>query len=105
MLHVLRKSLLGSDRDVYDPRVFQRITVGAFAAWIAMGGDLLGSCVYGPDVLGGGAGGERTVLVVVGIAPVATLLLLAWSYVRMVAHFPHGGGGYPAAKQVGHPRL
>src|SRR4051812_27710471 len=99
-LQQLRQSILGSDRDVYDPRVFERITVGVLAAWIAMGGDLLGSCVYGPDVLARSSTGNRSVLVLAGVATLLTLATLAYAYTRMVAHFPHGGGGYTAAKHV-----
>jgi amino acid transporter len=99
-LHQLREVVLGSDRDVYDPRVFERITVGVVMAWIAMGGDLLGSCVYGPDVLTRASSANRSVLIVAGVATLLTLGILAFAYTRMVAHFPHGGGGYTAAKHV-----
>jgi amino acid transporter len=104
-LQHLRQALFGSEKDVYDPRLFRRITVGAVAAWIAMGGDLLGSCVYGPNVLGGGSGGHRGVLLVVTAATLLTLALLAHAYTRMVARFPHGGGGYTAARHVVGERL
>ncbi|MFT3917479.1 MAG: APC family permease [Anaeromyxobacteraceae bacterium] len=99
-LRQLREAVLGSDRDAGDPRVLESITVGVVMAWIAMGGDLLGSCVYGPDVLTRTSGGNRSVLVVAGLATVVTLGVLAYAYTRMVAHFPHGGGGYTAAKHV-----
>lgn len=103
-LRQLREALLGADRDASDPRVLERVTVGVFAAWIAMGGDLLGSCVYGPDVLGRASAGGRSILVVAAGATLVTLALLALAYTRMVAHFPHGGGGYTAAKHLLHPR-
>jgi amino acid transporter len=99
-LQSLRHALLGDDKDVYDPAVFRRITVGALGAWIAMGGDLLGSCVYGPNVLARSSQTTRGVLLVVAVATLATLALLAYAYTRMVAAFPHGGGGYTAAKRV-----
>jgi amino acid transporter len=104
-LQQLRQAVLGSDRDVGDPRVLERITVGVLAAWIAMGGDLLGSCVYGPDVLARSSAGNRSVLLVAGAATLGTLAVLAYAYTRMVAHFPHGGGGYTAAKHVVSERL
>lgn len=96
----LRQAILGADRDTSGPRVLERVTVGVLAAWVAMGGDLLGSCVYGPDVLARSSVGSRSILVVATIATLATLALLAVAYTRMVAHFPHGGGGYTAAKHV-----
>src|SRR4051812_42628560 len=101
LLSRIRQALFGSDRDLDDPRIFQRITVGAIGAWIAMGGDLLGSCVYGPDVLARESGSLRSVLLLSGAATLVTLSVLACAYSRMVAQFPHGGGGYTAAKHVG----
>ncbi len=104
-LRSIRQALFGTDRDVHDPRLFQRITVGAVSAWVAMGGDLLGSCIYGPDVLARRSGSVRAVLLVSGAATLVTLGLLALAYTRMVAQFPHGGGGYTAAKHVVSERL
>ncbi|MDB4967799.1 MAG: amino acid/polyamine/organocation transporter, superfamily [Myxococcales bacterium] len=101
----LRQALFGKDVDVGDSRILSRITVGVMAAWIAMGGDLLGSCVYGPDVLGRAAGGLRFVLLISTAATVGTLVLLAVAYMRMIAQFPHGGGGYTAAKHTVGERL
>src|SRR4029079_662728 len=81
-LRSIRQALFGNDRDVYDPHLFHRITVGAIAAWIAMGGDLLGSCVYGPDVLARQSGNFRSVLLVSGAATLVTLAILAVAYTR-----------------------
>jgi amino acid transporter len=98
--HRLHQALLGTDRDVSDQRVFKRMTVGVLAAWIALGGDLLGSCVYGPDVLARSSAGQRSVFLVASVATLGTLGVLAWAYMRMIVQFPHGGGGYTAAKHV-----
>lgn len=100
----LRQALFGRDVDVRDSIVLNRITVGALAGWIAMGGDLLGSCTYGPDVLGR-AGGARFVLLLATGATLATLLLLAVAYTRMIARFPQAAGGYTAAKHTVGERL
>lgn len=101
----LRQTLFGRDVDVRDSRVLNRITVGVLAAFIAMGGDLLGSCVYGPDVLGRAAGGQQFVLAISAAATLGTLVVLAVAYMRMIAQFPHGGGGYTAAKHAVDERL
>jgi amino acid transporter len=101
----IRQTLFGRDIDVRDARVLARITVGVIAAWIAMGGDLLGSCVYGPDVLGRAGGGARFILLIATAATLATLVLLAVAYSRMIAQFPHGGGGYTAAMHTVDTRL
>ncbi|MDB4934478.1 MAG: amino acid permease-associated region [Labilithrix sp.] len=99
-LHDVRRALFGADTEVFDQRIFQRVTVGAVSAWIAMGGDFLGSCVYGPDALARSSTGLRSLLVVSGTATLATLVILAYAYTRMIAQFPDGGGGYTAAKRV-----
>src|SRR5436853_560671 len=95
-----RQALFGKDVDVRDTRVLNRITVGVLGAWIAMGGDLLGSCVYGPDVLGRASRSARFVLLISTAATLGTLALLAFAYTRMIAQFPSGGGGYTAAKRT-----
>jgi amino acid transporter len=56
-------------------------------------------------VFGRPSGGNRSILVVAGLATLVTLGVLALAYTRMVAHFPHGGGGYTAAKHVVSERL
>jgi amino acid transporter len=97
----LRDAVLGSNRDVADhQQVLGRVTVGVLAAWIAMGGDLLGSCVYGPDVLARSSSGHRAVFLIASIGTLVTLAVLAYAYIRMIAQFPDGGGGYTAAKHV-----
>jgi amino acid transporter len=100
-LHNVRRALFGgAETDVFDRRIFERVTVGAISAWIAMGGDFLGSCVYGPDALARSSTGLRSLLVISGTATLATLVILAYAYTRMIAQFPDGGGGYTAAKRV-----
>src|SRR4051812_23955954 len=100
-LQQIRQALLGSDRDVDDPRLFQRITVGALGAWIAMGGDLLGSCVYGPDVLARSGGGSRSVLFVAGGAAPAKPGPPPLALPPAVGHFSPRGGGDDGGEKLG----
>jgi amino acid transporter len=92
----LGRAIAGKPRDVYAPAAYAQITVGALLAWIAVGGDLLGSCVYGPDTLGR-AVTNPALLLLVGIATLFTLAIFAVGYHRLNRRFLHGGGGYTAA--------
>jgi amino acid transporter len=78
--------------------------VGALLAWVAVGGDLLGSCIYGPDTLGR-AVRDPAALLLVGGATILTLALLGAAYHRLNRRFLHGGGGYTAAKVLTGERL
>ncbi|HEX4803974.1 MAG TPA: amino acid transporter, partial [Myxococcaceae bacterium] len=45
----LRRWLFGAPRDIEDPRIFHRISLAAFLAWVGLGADGLSSSAYGPD--------------------------------------------------------
>jgi hypothetical protein len=98
-LDKIRRAIFGSERDVYDPQLFRRITVGALGAFVAVGGDFLGSCVYGPDVIGRATRG-RTLLLVSTAATLLTIAILATSFAHLVDRFPIPGGGYAVAQKV-----
>jgi amino acid transporter len=95
----LGQAIVGRPRDVYAPAAFAQVTVGALLAWIAVGGDLLGSCVYGPDTLGR-AVTSPAMLLLVGVATLLTLAIFAAGYHRLNRRFLHGGGGYTAARAL-----
>ena len=44
----LWRRLLGAPRDFQDPRIFHKISLMAFLAWIGLGADGLSSSAYGP---------------------------------------------------------
>jgi amino acid transporter len=98
-LRAIRRVVVGPGRDVYAPAIYAQVTVGALLAWIAVGGDLLGSSVYGPDTLGR-AVRAPSALLVVGGATLLTLGILAAAYHRLNRRFLHGGGGYTAARAL-----
>jgi amino acid transporter len=96
----LRWLLLGRPRDLRDRRLFHRISLIAFLAWVGLGADGLSSSAYGPEEAFK-ALGQHTYLAV-GLAGLMafTVLLISAAYRRIIEEFPSGGGGYVVASKL-----
>ncbi|HET7600997.1 MAG TPA: APC family permease [Gemmatimonadales bacterium] len=96
----LRRLLIGKPRDLADARLFHRVSLVAFLAWVGLGADGLSSSAYGPEEAFK-ALGEHTYLAV-GLAGLmaATVLLISAAYRRIIEEFPSGGGGYVVASKL-----
>src|SRR3972149_4549824 len=44
-----KRFLLGAPRDLFDPKIFHKISLIAFFAWIGLGADGISSSCYGPE--------------------------------------------------------
>jgi amino acid transporter len=96
----LRRLLVGKPRDLQDRKLFQRLSLIPFLAWVGLGADGLSSSSYGPEeafkVLG-----QHTFLAVALAGMVAvTVVLISAAYSRIIEQFPHGGGGYVVATKL-----
>ena len=40
---------LGAPRDLFDPKLFHRVSLVAFFAWVGLGADGISSSAYGPE--------------------------------------------------------
>lgn len=95
-----KRFLLGAPRDVLDPKVFHRISLVAFFAWVGLGADGISSSAYGPEEAYL-ALGEHTVLAIfVALATMATVFIISGSYSQIIEAFPSGGGGYQVASKL-----
>ena len=96
----LRRLLLGPPRDVTDRRLFHRVSVAAFLAWVGLGADGLSSSAYGPEEAFRALG--RHTYLAVGLAALmaGTVLLISAAYRRIIEEFPTGGGGYVVASKL-----
>ncbi|MCL5966561.1 MAG: amino acid permease [Deltaproteobacteria bacterium] len=95
-----KRFLLGTPRDLFDPKVFQHIALIAFFAWVGLGADGISSSAYGPEEAYL-ALGEHTVLAIfVAIATVVTVFIISGSYSQIIEAFPSGGGGYIVASKL-----
>ncbi len=93
----LKRFLFGAPRDLSDQRIFHRIKVIAFFAWVGLGADGLSSSCYGPEETFRTLGEHTYLAIVLAIAVTLTVSTIAIAYSRVIEHFPHGGGGYVVA--------
>jgi len=97
-----KRFLLGAPRDLFDPKLFHRISLIAFFAWVGLGADGISSSAYGPEEAFLALGRHTSLAIFIAIATVITVFIISGSYARVIEKFPMGGGGYIlAAKLLG----
>src|SRR5512136_363481 len=96
----LKKMLLGGGKDVRDPRVFHRISLIAFFAWVGLGADGLSSANYGPPEAFLSLGDHRHLALYLAIMTALTVITISASYSQIIELFPTGGGGYVVATKL-----
>jgi amino acid transporter len=101
----LKNLVIGKSRDPRDARVFHRLSLIAFFAWIGLGADGLSSSNYGPEEAFRALGQHPHLSIFVGLASVITILVISASYSQVVELFPTGGGGYFVASKLLSPWL
>ncbi|MEW6051507.1 MAG: APC family permease [Candidatus Zixiibacteriota bacterium] len=92
--------LIGGSRDLQDRSLFHALTLTAFLAWVGMGADGLSSSCYGPEEAFLALKGHSYLALLVGLASVATVLIISTSYTHIIELFPSGGGGYLVASKL-----
>ena len=92
--------LFGAPRDIFDPKVFQHISLIAFFAWVGLGADGISSSSYGPEEAYLALGNHTVLAIFVAMATVVTIFLISGSYSQIIEEFPSGGGGYIVASKL-----
>jgi amino acid transporter len=95
-----RRVLLGGPRDLFDPKIFQHISLIAFFAWVGLGADGISSSCYGPEEAFLALGRHSVLAIFVALMSVATILIISGSYMQIIEAFPSGGGGYIVASKL-----
>jgi amino acid transporter len=101
----VKRRAIGKALNPFDPRIFHKISLVAFFAWIGLGADALSSSSYGPAEAFITLGSHPFLAVFVALATVFTILIISTSYSQIVELFPNGGGGYLVASKLLSPRL
>ena len=96
----LKRLLFGAPRDVEDPRIFHKISLIAFLAWVGLGADGLSSSAYGPDEAFRALGEHTYLAVFLALATALTVFIISYAYSQIIEHFPSGGGGYLVATKL-----
>lgn len=96
----VRRVLVGKPRDLQDRRLFHRLSLIPFLAWVGLGADGLSSSAYGPEEAFRQLGAHRYLAVALAALMAVTVLLISAAYRRIIEEFPTGGGGYVVATKL-----
>jgi amino acid transporter len=96
----VRRVLVGKPRDLSDRRLFHRLSLIPFLAWVGLGADGLSSSAYGPEEAFKQLGAHRYLAVALAALMAATVLIISAAYRRIIEEFPTGGGGYVVATKL-----
>ena len=96
----IKKLVIGKSRNPQDSRIFHKLSLIAFFAWIGLGADGLSSSCYGPQEAFLALHGHIYLSIFVALGTVLTIFIITASYSQIVELFPHGGGGYLVASKL-----
>jgi amino acid transporter len=100
MTRRIRRFLVGKPRDLRDSRLFHRLSLIPFLAWVGLGADGLSSSAYGPEEAFKALEGHTYLAVTLAALMATTVLLISAAYRRIIEEFPSGGGGYVVASNL-----
>ena len=96
----LKHLLFGRPRDLADRRLFHRLSLIPFLAWVGLGADGLSSSAYGPEEAFKALGQHGYLAVALALLMGITVLVISTGYSRIIEEFPRGGGGYLVASKL-----
>lgn len=96
----VRRIIMGSARNISDPKIFHTMSLVAFFAWVGLGSDGLSSSCYGPEEAFLTLGHHTSLGIFVAIGSVITIFVISSSYSQIIELFPSGGGGYLVASKL-----
>lgn len=94
------RAVVGGKRPLHDKKVFHNVSLIAFLAWVGLGADGLSSSAYGPEETFKALGTHTYLAPILALATAFTVLVISYSYSRIIEHFPLGGGGYNVATRL-----
>ncbi|MEM0493255.1 MAG: APC family permease, partial [Candidatus Thermoplasmatota archaeon] len=97
ILKDIKFKIIGAPRNIKDPAIFHKISLIALLSWIGLGADGLSSSAYGPAEAYSIISGHTYLALFLAITTTITILVISFTYSRIIEQFPHGGGGYIVA--------
>jgi amino acid transporter len=95
-----KQIILGGEKNVKDPRIFHKLSLVAFFAWVGLGADGLSSSNYGPQEAFLSLGDHRHLALYLAALTAITVITISVSYSQIIELFPTGGGGYVVATKL-----
>lgn len=96
----LKTFLIGKPLSLEDQKIFHRLSLVAFLAWVGLGADGLSSSCYGPAETFHALGEHTFLAVFLALAMVMTVFVISTCYSHIIEVFPSGGGGYLVASKL-----
>ncbi|HRY28443.1 MAG TPA: APC family permease [Elusimicrobiota bacterium] len=104
MLEKIKELLFGKPKSPLDPKVFHKVSLIAFFAWVGLGADGLSSSCYGPEEAFLSLGHFTHLALPLALMTAVTVFILSASYSQIIELFPAGGGGYLVASRLIGPK-
>ena len=101
----LKGIIIGGARDPHDKKIFHKLSLIAFLAWVGLGSDGLSSSCYGPAEAFKALAGHPYLGIFVALGTGITIFIIAASYSHIIELFPSGGGGYLVASKLLTPKI
>ena len=101
----IKDFVIGKAHNIRDPRIFHKLSLIAFFAWVGLGADGLSSSCYGPEEAFLTLQHHMFLGIFVAIGTAITIFVIAASYSQIIELFPTGGGGYLVASKLLSPSL
>jgi amino acid transporter len=95
-----KRLVIGGEKNVRDPRIFHRLSLIAFFAWVGLGADGLSSSNYGPQEAFLSLGDHRHLALYLAVMTALTVITISLSYSQIIELFPTGGGGYVVSTKL-----
>ncbi|MHB8251159.1 MULTISPECIES: APC family permease [Acidithiobacillus] len=90
--------------NVFNPKLFENLSLAAFLAWVGLGSDALSSSAYGPPEIYYALKGHEYLAVFLAIGIPISVFVISAGYRQVIALFPDGGGGYHTASTLLGPK-
>lgn len=101
----LKNTIIGKAKTIQDKRLFHKLTLVAFFAWVGLGSDGISSSCYGPEEAFRNLSGHTSLAIFVAFGSVFTIIMISSSYDQIIRLFPHGGGGYLVGSKLLSPTV
>ncbi len=100
----LKTLIIGDAHSPEDHRVFHKLSLIAFFAWIGLGADGLSSTCYGPQEAFLALKGHEYLAIFVALGSAFTIFIISASYNQIIEAFPTGGVGYVVPSRLLSPK-
>ncbi|MBI5325300.1 MAG: APC family permease [Ignavibacteriae bacterium] len=105
IIKALKKIFIGKEKNPNDPKIFHKIALIAFFAWVGLGSDGLSSSCYGPSEVMMALKNHPHLSILIAFGTMITIFVISSSYSQIIELFPSGGGGYLVASKLLTPHL